>query len=172
MLSIIEYGDNNASLEKSRILSLKFLYVSWKLKCRLDKLAPFVNFRPKWMFFTRVVFVLYLEKPDVTLVMQDGDLVDLMTGKLNSQKAFFQGKLKVSLWIIYFYLGRKVPRHVILEFTAFLHLWCVFVCMSWTDRKSWNVRTVLLVLNLALGLRFNKKGNSRKLLSHVFFILR
>jgi len=35
------------------------------------------------------------EKPDVTLVMQDGDLVDLMTGKLNSQKAFFQGKLKV-----------------------------------------------------------------------------
>jgi putative sterol carrier protein len=36
-----------------------------------------------------------IEKPDVTLVMKDGDLVDLMTGKLNSQKAFFQGKLKV-----------------------------------------------------------------------------
>ena len=43
-----------------------------------------------------MTFELYLEKPDVTLVMQDGDLVDLMTGKLNSQKAFFQGKLKVS----------------------------------------------------------------------------
>jgi len=35
------------------------------------------------------------EKPDVTIVMKDEDLVDLMTGKLNSQKAFFQGKLKV-----------------------------------------------------------------------------
>jgi sterol carrier protein 2 len=34
-------------------------------------------------------------KPDVTLTISDGDLVDLMTGKLNSQKAFFQGKLKV-----------------------------------------------------------------------------
>eukprot|EP00092_Neocalanus_flemingeri_P010355 GFUD01011158.1.p1 GENE.GFUD01011158.1~~GFUD01011158.1.p1 ORF type:complete len:135 (+),score=46.64 GFUD01011158.1:22-405(+) len=34
-------------------------------------------------------------KPDVTLTMADGDLVDLMMGKLNSQKAFFQGKLKV-----------------------------------------------------------------------------
>ena len=27
--------------------------------------------------------------------MADKDLVDLMTGKLNPQKAFFQGKLKV-----------------------------------------------------------------------------
>merc|ERR1711976_5450 len=34
-------------------------------------------------------------KPDVTLTMNDTDLVDLMLGKLNSQKAFFQGKLKV-----------------------------------------------------------------------------
>merc|ERR1711962_856724 len=34
-------------------------------------------------------------KPDVTLTISDSDLVDLMTGKLNSQKAFFQGKLKV-----------------------------------------------------------------------------
>ena len=34
-------------------------------------------------------------KPDVTLTISDTDLVDLMTGKLNSQKAFFQGKLKV-----------------------------------------------------------------------------
>jgi putative sterol carrier protein len=36
-------------------------------------------------------------KPDVTLTITDGDLVDLMTGKLNSQKAFFQGKLKVRI---------------------------------------------------------------------------
>lgn len=34
-------------------------------------------------------------KADVTMVMADADLVDLMTGKLNPQKAFFQGKLKV-----------------------------------------------------------------------------
>merc|ERR1711915_1162330 len=35
------------------------------------------------------------DKPDVTLTLKDQDLLDLMTGKLNSQKAFFQGKLKV-----------------------------------------------------------------------------
>ena len=38
---------------------------------------------------------IFAAKPDVTLTISDGDLVDLMTGKLNSQKAFFQGKLKV-----------------------------------------------------------------------------
>ena len=34
-------------------------------------------------------------KGDVTMMMADGDLVDLMTGKLNPQTAFFQGKLKI-----------------------------------------------------------------------------
>merc|ERR1712126_800566 len=34
-------------------------------------------------------------KPDVTLIIKDSDLVDLMSGKLTSQKAVFQGKLKV-----------------------------------------------------------------------------
>ncbi|XP_063606565.1 sterol carrier protein 2-like [Penaeus indicus] len=34
-------------------------------------------------------------KPDVTITMNDNDLVDLMEGKLNPQKAFFQGKLKI-----------------------------------------------------------------------------
>lgn len=34
-------------------------------------------------------------KPDVTISMADSDLVDLMEGKLNPQKAFFQGKLKI-----------------------------------------------------------------------------
>jgi len=34
-------------------------------------------------------------KPDVTITMNDGDLVNLMEGKLNPQKAFFQGKLKI-----------------------------------------------------------------------------
>ncbi|TOF85869.1 hypothetical protein CGJ15_25490 [Vibrio parahaemolyticus] len=34
-------------------------------------------------------------KPDVTISMNDSDLVDLMEGKLNPQKAFFQGKLKI-----------------------------------------------------------------------------
>lgn len=36
------------------------------------------------------------EKPDVTLVMKDADVVELMMGKLNPQKAFFQGKVKIS----------------------------------------------------------------------------
>ena len=36
-----------------------------------------------------------LAKGDVTLMMADGDLIDLMTGKLNAQTAFFQGKLKI-----------------------------------------------------------------------------
>lgn len=34
-------------------------------------------------------------KADVTISMTDSDLVDLMEGKLNAQKAFFQGKLKI-----------------------------------------------------------------------------
>ena len=32
-------------------------------------------------------------KSDVTLTIGDDDLVDLMTGKLNSQKAFMQGNI-------------------------------------------------------------------------------
>ncbi|XP_059489696.1 sterol carrier protein 2 [Neocloeon triangulifer] len=34
-------------------------------------------------------------KPDVTFTINDDDVVDLMTGKLNPQKAFFQGKIKI-----------------------------------------------------------------------------
>lgn len=34
-------------------------------------------------------------KADVTITMEDGDLHQLMTGTLNPQKAFFQGKLKI-----------------------------------------------------------------------------
>ncbi|CAL4159689.1 unnamed protein product, partial [Meganyctiphanes norvegica] len=34
-------------------------------------------------------------KPDVTLTLEDQDMVDMVTGKLNSQKAFMSGKLKV-----------------------------------------------------------------------------
>jgi len=33
--------------------------------------------------------------PDVVLSIGDMDLYDLMTGKLNAQNAFFQGKLKI-----------------------------------------------------------------------------
>ena len=36
-------------------------------------------------------------KADVTLTIGDNDLVDLMLGKLNPQKAFFQGKLKIQV---------------------------------------------------------------------------
>lgn len=31
----------------------------------------------------------------MTITMNDSDLVDLMNGTLNAQKAFFQGKLKI-----------------------------------------------------------------------------
>ncbi|XP_012264313.2 sterol carrier protein 2 isoform X1 [Athalia rosae] len=34
-------------------------------------------------------------KPDVTLIISDKDIVDFITGKLNPQKAFFQGKVKI-----------------------------------------------------------------------------
>ena len=37
----------------------------------------------------------FAAKADVTLNMADADLLDLMMGKLNPQKAFFQGKLKI-----------------------------------------------------------------------------
>ncbi|CAG0881826.1 unnamed protein product [Cyprideis torosa] len=35
------------------------------------------------------------DKADVTLTMTDSDLFDLMSGKLNPQQAFYQGKLKI-----------------------------------------------------------------------------
>jgi len=35
-------------------------------------------------------------KGDVTISMEDDNLVQLMTGKLNPQQAFFQGKLKIA----------------------------------------------------------------------------
>lgn len=35
------------------------------------------------------------EKPDVTFTISDEDVADLITGKLNPQKAFFQGKIKI-----------------------------------------------------------------------------
>ncbi|EFA11614.1 Sterol carrier protein X-related thiolase [Tribolium castaneum] len=34
-------------------------------------------------------------KPDVTFIVNDNDIFDLLTGKLNPQKAFFQGKVKI-----------------------------------------------------------------------------
>eukprot|EP00058_Branchiostoma_floridae_P015873 XP_002601361.1 hypothetical protein BRAFLDRAFT_123227 [Branchiostoma floridae] len=34
-------------------------------------------------------------KADVTITIKDADLSDLMTGKLNPQTAYFQGKLKI-----------------------------------------------------------------------------
>uniref|UniRef100_A0A8C5WSD7 SCP2 domain-containing protein n=1 Tax=Laticauda laticaudata TaxID=8630 RepID=A0A8C5WSD7_LATLA len=36
------------------------------------------------------------KKADCTIAMSDDDLLQLMTGKMNPQTAFFQGKLKVS----------------------------------------------------------------------------
>lgn len=37
-------------------------------------------------------------KPDVTLTMEDSDLVNLMTGQLNPQKAFFQVRAMNRKW--------------------------------------------------------------------------
>jgi len=37
-----------------------------------------------------------VEKPDCTLTLSDSDLVEMFTGKLNSQQAFMQGKLKIA----------------------------------------------------------------------------
>mgnify|MGYP003342012634 CR=1 FL=1 len=34
-------------------------------------------------------------KPDVTFILKDEDVVELLTGKINPQKAFFQGKVKL-----------------------------------------------------------------------------
>lgn len=38
---------------------------------------------------------MFAVKPDVTFIVNDEDVVDLITGKLNPQKAFFQGKVKI-----------------------------------------------------------------------------
>ncbi|XP_075214571.1 sterol carrier protein X-related thiolase [Lycorma delicatula] len=35
------------------------------------------------------------DKPEVTFIMNDEDVVDLISGKINPQKAFFQGKIKI-----------------------------------------------------------------------------
>lgn len=35
------------------------------------------------------------EKPDVTFTINDEDVANLISGKLNPQKAFFQGKIKI-----------------------------------------------------------------------------
>ncbi|CAH1393826.1 unnamed protein product [Nezara viridula] len=35
------------------------------------------------------------DKPDVTFIMNDEDVFDLISGKINPQKAFFQGKIKI-----------------------------------------------------------------------------
>jgi sterol carrier protein 2 len=43
-----------------------------------------------------VIFTSYFPaKPDVTFIINDEDVVDLISGKLNPQKAFFQGKIKI-----------------------------------------------------------------------------
>lgn len=34
-------------------------------------------------------------KPDVTIIVNDDDIIQLITGALNPQKAFFQGKIKI-----------------------------------------------------------------------------
>lgn len=34
-------------------------------------------------------------KPEVTIIVNDNDVIDLIVGKLNPQRAFFQGKVKI-----------------------------------------------------------------------------
>jgi Putative lipid carrier protein len=35
------------------------------------------------------------DKPEVTFIVNDVDIIDLISGKLDPQKAFFQNKLKI-----------------------------------------------------------------------------
>lgn len=37
-----------------------------------------------------------MDKPDVTFIVNDKDVTELITGEINPQKAFFQGKVKIS----------------------------------------------------------------------------
>ena len=67
----------------------------WTPRMGLDQSSSMAKVKYSDLHFGNVGKHAFLAKPDVTLTISDGDLVDLMTGKLNSQKAFFQGKLKV-----------------------------------------------------------------------------
>ena len=67
----------------------------WTPRTGLDQSSSTAKVKYSDLHFGNVGKHAFLAKPDVTLTISDGDLVDLMTGKLNSQKAFFQGKLKV-----------------------------------------------------------------------------
>lgn len=42
-----------------------------------------------------IIYFCCIDKPDVTFIMKDEDITDLISGKLNPQKAFFQGKIKI-----------------------------------------------------------------------------
>lgn len=35
------------------------------------------------------------DKPAVTFIIKDADIIDLLTGKIEPQRAFFQGKVKI-----------------------------------------------------------------------------
>lgn len=48
-----------------------------------------------YFFAYFVLYYLFTAKPDVTFTMKDDDVVELISGKLNPQKAFFQGKIKI-----------------------------------------------------------------------------
>lgn len=48
-----------------------------------------------YLFAYFVFYYLFTAKPDVTFTMKDNDVVELISGKLNPQKAFFQGKIKI-----------------------------------------------------------------------------
>jgi sterol carrier protein 2 len=48
-----------------------------------------------FLIFSDIKISFPTAKPDVTFIMDDADVVDLISGKLNPQKAFFQGKIKI-----------------------------------------------------------------------------
>ena len=46
----------------------------------------------------KLIFFIFnlTDKPDVTFIINDNDVTELIKGEINPQKAFFQGKVKVS----------------------------------------------------------------------------
>lgn len=45
--------------------------------------------------YNKLINSIFSAKPDVTFIVNDEDITELISGNLNPQKAFFQGKIKI-----------------------------------------------------------------------------